>query len=67
MGLVVWVSLFLGLKKVVDAVCAAGKFDKPEQNIALGIIMLVSLGISILIWGTIYAQRRRYFSGENSS
>ncbi|MFC1783086.1 hypothetical protein ACFL02_05825, partial [Planctomycetota bacterium] len=66
-GLIVWVSLVLGLYKIFDSLCKAGNFAMPRQNIALGIIMLVSLGISILIWGLIYAQRRRHFIGKISS
>ncbi|KPK75576.1 MAG: hypothetical protein AMJ79_10880 [Phycisphaerae bacterium SM23_30] len=67
LGLVVWVSLFLGLYKVFDAVCQAGKFARPGQNITLGIIMAAALLISAAIWVMIYAQRRRYFARENSS
>ena len=76
LGLVVWVTLILGLMNIVKASIKTlnylfkvlGKevvLALPQNNSLVVVVSLVTLVISMFIWWLIYARRRRILASEN--
>jgi len=77
LGLVVWVTLILGLMNIVKAaittlnyVCKVLQKDLvlelPQNNTLVVVIALVTFLLSMLIWWLIYSRKQRILASENS-
>ena len=77
LGLVVWITLILGLINIVKAAIKPLNYlfavlkkdlvlELPQNNTLVVVIALVTFFISMLIWWLIYTRRRRISASENS-